>query len=114
MRHYAGQTLHHARCAAILNGRRRDQGIDADRLAAIVLPEFGRDSSLNQRNGLDHGDNSTDLRKVAMIAAGPDFKVGKTISKDMKSIDVTPTACALMGVKAEHAKGRVMRELLVR
>jgi hypothetical protein len=85
-----------------------------DSTSIMVLPEFGRDSSLNQRNGLDHGDNTPDLRKVAMVAAGPDFKSGKTISKDFKSIDVTPTACALMGVKSEHAKGRLMRELLVR
>jgi len=77
-----------------------------------VLPEFGRDANLNQRNGLDHGDNSPDLRKVAMVAAGPDFKKGRTVTKDFKSIDVTPTACALMGVESDHAKGRVMRELL--
>jgi len=85
-----------------------------DSTTIMVLPEFGRDSNLNQRNGLDHGDNGPDLRKVAMIAAGPDFKQGKTISKDFKSIDVTPTACALMGVKAEHAKGRVLKELFAR
>ena len=85
-----------------------------DSTSIMVLPEFGRDSNLNQRNGLDHGDNGPDLRKVAMIAAGPDFKQGKTISKDFKSIDITPTACALMGVKSEHAKGRVLKELLAR
>ena len=85
-----------------------------DSTTIMVLPEFGRDSNLNQRNGLDHGDNSPDLRKVAMFAAGPDFKSGKTITKDFKSIDVTPTACALMGVKSEHAKGRVLKELFTR
>jgi len=85
-----------------------------DSTSIMVLPEFGRDSNLNQRNGLDHGDNSPDLRKVAMVAAGPDFKAGKTISTDFKSVDVTPTACELMGVESEHAKGRVMRELFAR
>jgi len=85
-----------------------------DSTTIMVLPEFGRDANLNQRNGLDHGDNSPDLRKVAMFAAGPDFKSGKTITKDFKSIDVTPTACALMGVKSEHAKGRVLKELFAR
>jgi len=83
-----------------------------DSTTVMVLPEFGRDANLNQRNGLDHGDNSPDLRKVAMVAAGPDFKKGRTVTKDFKSIDVTPTACALMGVESDHAKGRVMRELL--
>ena len=73
----------------------------------MVLPEFGRDRNLNQRNGLDHGDNSPDLRRVAMFAAGPDFKQGKTVRKDMKSIDVCPTICELLGVKSEHTKGKV-------
>ncbi len=85
-----------------------------DTTSIIVLPEFGRDGSLNQRNGLDHGDNSPDLRKVAMFAAGPDFKKGKTIRKDMKSIDVCPTICELLGVKSEHAKGKVMSSILAR
>jgi len=85
-----------------------------DSTSIMVLPEFGRDSTLNQRNGLDHGDNSPDLRKVGMVAAGPDFKAGRTISTEFRSIDVTPTACALMGVKSDFAKGRVMRELFVR
>ncbi|MEM8883724.1 MAG: hypothetical protein AAGD14_06645 [Planctomycetota bacterium] len=85
-----------------------------DSTSIMVLPEFGRDANLNQRNGLDHGDNSPDLRKVAMVAAGPDFKTGKTVQKECKSIDITPTACALMGVQSEHAKGRVLKELLVR
>lgn len=80
----------------------------------MVLPEFGRDGSLNQRNGLDHGDNSPDLRKVAMFCAGPDFKKGKIVRKDMKSIDVCPTICELLGVKSEHTKGKVMSSILTR
>jgi hypothetical protein len=80
----------------------------------LVLPEFGRDRNLNQRNGLDHGDNSPDLRKVSLIAAGPDFKGGKTVSKNIRSIDVCPTACALLGARAAHANGKVVRELFGR
>ena len=80
----------------------------------LVLPEFGRDRNLNQRNGLDHGDNSPDLRKVSLIGAGPDFKRGKTISKGFRSIDVCPTACALLGAKAAYANGKVVRELFGR
>ena len=34
-----------------------------------------------------------------------------TISANMKSIDVCPTACALLGVKSEVAKGSVMRPI---
>jgi hypothetical protein len=80
----------------------------------LVLPEFGRDRNLNQRNGLDHGDNSPELLKVGMVAAGPDFKQGKTITADLHSVDVTPTACELLGADSSLAKGRVMSELFAR
>jgi hypothetical protein len=85
-----------------------------DSTTVMVLPEFGRDRNLNQRNGLDHGDNSPELLKVAMVAAGPDFKKGKTVSAGLQSIDVCPTACELLGARAEFAGGKVMRELLAR
>jgi hypothetical protein len=83
-----------------------------DSTSVFVLPEFGRDRNLNQRNGLDHGDNSPELLKVGMFAAGPDFKKGRTVTKDMKSIDVCPTICELLGVDAPIAKGRAMSALL--
>jgi arylsulfatase A-like enzyme len=80
----------------------------------MILPEFGRDRNLNQRNGLDHGDSSPELLKVAMVGAGPDFKKGKTVSAGLQSIDVCPTACELLGVEAEFANGKVMREVFAR
>ena len=83
-----------------------------DSTTVMVLPEFGRDRNLNQRNGLDHGDNSPELRKVCLFAAGPDFKKGKVITKNIKSIDVCPTACALLAAKSEFASGRVLAELI--
>lgn len=85
-----------------------------DTTTVMVLPEFGRDRNLNQRNGLDHGDNSPELLKVGMVAAGPDFKQGKTITADLRSVDVTPTACELLGADSALAKGRVMSELFAR
>jgi len=85
-----------------------------DSTTVMVLPEFGRDRNLNQRNGLDHGDNSPDLLKVGMVAAGPDFRKGRTVTKELKSIDVCPTACELLGVESEFAKGKPMRALFAR
>src|SRR5262245_45386670 len=40
-----------------------------DTTTVLVLPEFGRDRDLNQRNGLDHGDGSDCLCKVFLVAA---------------------------------------------
>ena len=83
-----------------------------DSTAIFVLPEFGRDKNLNQRNGLDHGDASEELNKVACVAWGPDFKVGKTVDADCNTIDVCPTILKLLGVESPLARGRVMPRLL--
>lgn len=100
--------------------RRNDQQIGAmldiiesdanlrDSTAIFVLPEFGRDRDLNQRNGLDHGDGSDDLQKVACIAYGPDFRAGRTISSGVRSIDICPTICKLFGSKPKLARGKVL------
>lgn len=82
-----------------------------DTTSLFILPEFGRDANLNQRNGLDHGDGSEDLRKIFCVAAGPDFKQGKTITKPVNSYDVCPTAAALLGVETKHANGKVMKAI---
>ena len=77
----------------------------------FVLPEFGRDRNLNERNGLDHGDGSEDLGRIFCVAAGPDFKQGKTISKQTDSFDVCPTAAELLGSRTPEARGKVIRTL---
>ncbi|HVY61191.1 MAG TPA: twin-arginine translocation signal domain-containing protein [Planctomycetota bacterium] len=82
-----------------------------DSTAVIVCPEFGRDKDLNQRNGLDHGDNSDELLKISAVAYGPDFKKGKKIDTEMDWIDITPTICHMFGAKAEAAEGKVAKEL---
>lgn len=76
--------------------------------AVIVLPEFGRDSDLNARRGLDHGDGSDDLNYVSAVCWGPDFHSGKVVKQDVRAIDVCPTVCELMGAKAEAAKGKTL------
>ncbi len=83
-----------------------------DSTAIMVLPEFGRDRNLNERNGLDHGDGSDELRKVFMIAAGPDFKRGAVIKKDCRTIDAAPTIYSLFSKKPmPRTEARVLREI---
>jgi hypothetical protein len=102
--------------------RRNDQelgrlwdGIQADpklrmTTSIFILPEFGRNKDLNERNGLDHGDGSTDINVVSIIAAGPDFKREQIIKKEVLTLDVCPTVCELLGARPEHAKGRILRD----
>lgn len=73
-----------------------------DSTALFVLPEFGRDKDLNQRNGLDHGDNSDCLRKVFLIAAGPDFARDKVVRTECDTHDVCPTVLSLLGGKPQR------------
>jgi hypothetical protein len=82
-----------------------------DSTAVVVLPEFGRDADLNSRRGLDHGDGSDDLRFVHGVAWGPDFKRGKVVKDERRTIDVMPTIADLFGADARHAKGSVLREI---
>ena len=66
--------------------------------ALFVLPEFGRDKDLNQRNGLDHGDNSDCLKKVFLIAAGPDFKKDMLVRSECATHDICPTVLSMFGL----------------
>lgn len=83
-----------------------------DSTAVICLPEFGRDQDLNARRGLDHGDGSEDLRFVHGVLWGPDFRRGKVVKDDMRTVDVTPTIAHLFGAEARYAKGSVLRSAL--
>ncbi len=80
----------------------------AESTAILVLPEFGRDRDFNARRGLDHGDNSDELMKVALVAWGPDFKSGKVDTREIRSIDVTPTIASLFGVRMGGRTGSVI------
>ena len=83
-----------------------------DTTAVLVLPEFGRDKDLNERNGLDHGDGSKELLEVFLVAAGPDFKRGKVCKDEIQSIDVCPTVLALFGERVEKGiDGKLIRGL---
>jgi hypothetical protein len=105
--------------------RRNDQEVGAlwqsiqadqelkDSTSIFVLPEFGRDRNLNERNGLDHGDGSEDLHRVFCIAAGPDFKQGKTLTAGADSVDVCPTVAELLGAKTPDARGKSMVKQLL-
>lgn len=83
----------------------------AESTAIFVCPEFGRDADLNARRGLDHGDGSDDLNYVTCTAWGPDFKKGTVVQEDVRTIDVIPTACDVLGAKARFAKGKRLPRL---
>lgn len=84
----------------------------ADSTAILVLPEFGRDSDLNSRRGLDHGDGSDDLNYVSLVAWGPDFRRGAQVLEECRTIDACTTVCDLLGADARYARGKRLPKLL--
>lgn len=76
-----------------------------DTTTLLVVPEFGRDQDLNERNGLDHGDGSDCLQKVFLVGAGPDFARGKVLKSESRTVDLCPTVLALCGQKPSTMVG---------
>jgi hypothetical protein len=83
----------------------------ADSTAIFVLPEFGRDTDLNARRGLDHGDGSDDLNFVSIVAWGPDFRRNQEVQEEVRTIDVCPTVCGILGARARMARGERLPRL---
>jgi hypothetical protein len=77
----------------------------------FVLPEFGRDHDLNQRQGLDHGDSSKDLSEIACFAIGPDFKQNQVVTDEVKWTQVCPTVCELLGAQSDKTKEKKLETI---
>ena len=90
----------------------KDDSQTAESTSIFVLPEFGRDADLNSRRGLDHGDGSDDLQYVSCVAWGPDFRRGIEILEEVRTIDVCPTICHMLGVEKGLARGKRLPKLL--
>lgn len=92
---------------AVFDAIRRDPEL-RDSTALLVLPEFGRDRDLNLRRGLDHGDDSAELHKVALVGWGPDFRKGKVVAQEVASVDVCSTLGKMFGVATGTARGQAL------
>ena len=103
--------------------RRNDQelgrlwdGIQADpalrgTTSIFILPEFGRNKDLNERNGLDHGDGSPDINVISLIAAGPDFKRDQIVKKEVARDRRLPDRLRAASERSpEQAKGKILRD----
>jgi hypothetical protein len=83
----------------------------ADSTAIVVLPEFGRDSDLNSRRGLDHGDGSDDLNYVSTVCWGPDFRRGIEVPEPVRTTDVATTVCEMFGAHPRFSRGKRLPRL---
>ena len=86
-------------------------GPDEELLALMneMFPEYN--AIALRLDGLDHGDASDELNKVALVAWGPDFKSGKVETREIRSIDVTPTIVSMFGTRMGAKTGSVISGL---
>jgi len=77
----------------------------------FVLPEFGRDSDLNSRRGLDHGDGSDDLNYVSLVCAGPGLSRGRIVEEEVRTVDVCGAVCDAFGVSARYSRSKGLPRL---
>ena len=91
-------------------------GIQADptlraTTSIFILPEFGRNKDLNERNGLDHGDGSPDINVISLIAAGPDFKRDRGRQEGRRSRSTSARRSASCSERGPSmAKGKILRD----
>ena len=57
-------------------------------------------------------DDSDELHKVALVAWGPDFRRGRVVNQEVRSLDVMPTVAGLFGAPAGSARGTSLTGLL--
>lgn len=79
----------------------------------IVVPDLGRDKRRNARGGLGQDPKSRTVSSVFLVAAGNGFREKTKPRPAAQAVDVTPTVCHLLGAKASHAKGRLLKAALV-
>jgi hypothetical protein len=92
---------------ALFDAIRADKELAAG-TALFVLPEFGRDRDLNARRGLDHGDDSPELHQVSLVAWGPDFRKGKVVNQEIRSLDVCPAIASMFHCPTSAAHGAAL------
>lgn len=80
----------------------------------LITNDHGR--HLNDVDGgwVDHGDDCEGCQHISLLALGPDFKRGRTVSEEYCLVDISPTVALLLGIDFNQGEGRVIQELFPR
>ena len=84
----------------------------AGRTTLLVLPDFGRDADGEASGFQHHRTGSAMARTTWMLALGQGAGGGRIVSRPLESIDVVPTAGAMLGFPTPFAAGTPVQELL--
>jgi hypothetical protein len=84
----------------------------AGRTTMLVLPDFGRDADGEASGFQHHRTGSAMARTTWMLALGRGAGGGQIVHRPLESIDLVPTAGAMLGFATPFATGRPVAELL--
>jgi hypothetical protein len=80
----------------------------------LITNDHGRHLNDVENGWVDHGDLCEGCRHISLLAVGPDFKKGATITEKYTLVDIPVTISPLIGVKMDKAHGQVIRSIFSR
>ncbi|MDG1428052.1 MAG: alkaline phosphatase family protein [Crocinitomicaceae bacterium] len=77
----------------------------------LITNDHGRHSPGVADEFVGHGDNCEGCQKLSLLALGPDFKGGRTVTKSYEQVDIASTVAYMLKFKLPKSEGEIMREL---
>ena len=84
----------------------------AGKTTLLLMPDFGRDADGEASGFQHHRTGSAMARTTWMLAMGAGARPGNIVHRPLESVDLVPTAGALLGFATPFATGRPIAELL--
>ena len=110
-----GNPAHYTRALSIIDDGIRQLVNAVDQLpayrgntAVVVVPDCGRDDNRFQRVPFQHHFNSRSAHEIFAYFRAPQIAKGRSYDDPVDQIDVTKTVGALMGIRTDHAEGRIL------
>lgn len=80
----------------------------------LITNDHGRHLDGIGSGFVDHGDDCEGCRHISLLALGPDFKRGRTLTETYTLPDVASTTAFLLGFPLEQSQGKVIDGLFKR
>jgi hypothetical protein len=80
----------------------------------FITNDHGRHLDGIDSGFVDHGDDCEGCRHISLLATGPDFRRGLTLTEQHTLVDVPSTVAYLLGFPFEQGQGKVIESLFKR
>ncbi|WP_082685127.1 sulfatase-like hydrolase/transferase [Hymenobacter sedentarius] len=80
----------------------------------LITNDHGRHLDGVATGWIDHGDACEGCRHISLLALGPDFKKGRTITEPYTLVDIPSTVAYLLALPFPQGQGKVIESLLRR